>query len=469
MVGSRRLHLHSNRNSSRNQTIRTITLPLIGKRFASLKEGKEKFVHQAIYPEDSILTPYMEYVREVSESVDGYIIGSVLPVVAAALARRVWFAWDNGPLYTNLFSIPTGKPGDRKSSAIKSARKLARLLLPANAFLPTNISTEALFDEYYEAAGGRPDKFWVCDDANVVLANWKNSSHGERVSAQFLRLFDCMDLGESFERNRKKAEGKAKRVVEETSTSILFGATFNAAAFQGTQIKQGMSRRFLYYAGDGQGRLLVLPNLIEFHPTVDIFKPLLVFRGAMKLSEEAYRRWENYQKDNRQRLDNLDPSQEALANRLNTCPTWVLKIAMLFEACITVSYGDTEAYEISDESLRLTIEHIEENLRSAEYVDKAIEQRTITQEAEIILAVIRQEFQAQADGTIYASRSQLTRRFCSHGRGQSLKVDDLYLKFIPALESIGVAKLVVEKGNLKIYAFAPEEKFQNENDSDQKS
>jgi len=241
---------------------------------SNLKGDRPKFIHRAVYPENSILTPYLEYVREVSEGVDGYIIGSVLPVVVAAFARRVWFDWDNRHLYTNLFSTLVGRPGDRKSSTIKSAAKLGRLLFPANAFLPINISSEALFDEYYEPAGGRPDKIWVCDDANVVLANWKNSSQGERVSTQFLRLFDCMELAESFLRNRKKnEEGKAKRVVEETSTSILFGATFQAAAFEGTQIKQGMARRFLYYAGDGHGRTLVLPRQIEFRGIVDRFKP----------------------------------------------------------------------------------------------------------------------------------------------------------------------------------------------------
>jgi hypothetical protein len=426
---------------------------------SGLKEGNGKFVHQPIYPEDSILTPYVNHVRQVSEGVDCFIIGSVLPIVAASLGRRVWFDWDNGPLYPNLFTTLTGRPGDRKSSTIKSAGKLAWHLLPTNAFLPTNISTEALFDEYFEGAGGRPDKLWTCDDANVVLANWKNSSHGERVSAQFLRLFDCMELTESFERNRKKTDGKAKRVVTATSTSILFGATFSAAAFQGTQVKQGMARRFLYYAGEGHGRLLVLPNQLDFLPIVDQFKPLLLFGGAMKLSDTALKRWTSYQEKNRERLEAVDPAEEVLGDRLNTCPTWVLKIAMIFEACCAVHDGETEWYEISDQSLELAIEHIEENLRSAEYVDKVIEQRAITQEAEILLAVIRQEFQSGADGTVYASRSQLTRRFCANGRGRNLTVDDLYYKFIPALEAIGMARLVIEKGNLKIYAFAPEEQF----------
>jgi hypothetical protein len=267
-------------------------------------------------------------------------------VVAAALGRRVWFPWDNGPLYTNLFTILVGKPGDRKTSATKSAAKLAAILLAPNAFLPTNVSAEALFDEYYELAGGRPDKFWVCHDAHVVLENWKKSSHGERVSAMFLLLFDCMELTESFLRTRKKDE-KAKRIVEENSTSILFGATFRDAAFEGTQIKAGMARRFLYYAGAGHGRTLVLPEQIVFGKTADLFKPLLAFCGAMKLSDEAYKRWTDYQYENRRQMDELDINQEDLCARLNTSPTWVLKIAMIFEACVAVADSENEWHEIS--------------------------------------------------------------------------------------------------------------------------
>ena len=87
---------------------------------SALKGGKEKFVHQAIYPEDSILAPYIEHVRQVSEGVDGYIIGSILPIVAAALGRRVWFPWDNGPRFTNLFNILVGRPGIGKVPSLKA-------------------------------------------------------------------------------------------------------------------------------------------------------------------------------------------------------------------------------------------------------------------------------------------------------------------------------------------------------------
>src|SRR5207248_1794955 len=83
---------------------------------------------QAVYPENSWLARYMDFARLREESADSYLLGSVLPVVAAALARRVRFPWGEGWIYANLFSMLAGKPGDRKSSAINLAEKIARIV-----------------------------------------------------------------------------------------------------------------------------------------------------------------------------------------------------------------------------------------------------------------------------------------------------------------------------------------------------
>src|SRR5258708_13570971 len=43
----------------------------------AIKTGREKFVQEVIYPEDSILTAYVDHVRQLSEGVDSYIVGSI--------------------------------------------------------------------------------------------------------------------------------------------------------------------------------------------------------------------------------------------------------------------------------------------------------------------------------------------------------------------------------------------------------
>jgi len=48
---------------------------------------------EAPFPADSILADYYEYAVTQSEGADSYIIGSILPIVAALLGRNVWVPW----------------------------------------------------------------------------------------------------------------------------------------------------------------------------------------------------------------------------------------------------------------------------------------------------------------------------------------------------------------------------------------
>ena len=117
------------------------------------------------------------------------------------------------------YSLLAGGKRIRPVLALATARSVGlepERVLPAAAFLPGNISPEALFEEYCEAEGGQPDKIWIQDEANVVLTDWQKGANGERVAARMLELYDCGSISESFRRNRKDNHGKSKRVVHQT-------------------------------------------------------------------------------------------------------------------------------------------------------------------------------------------------------------------------------------------------------------
>ena len=103
---------------------------------------------RAVYPEDSILADWMRLAREQVESADAFIIGSILPVCAALLGRRVYFQWGEQQIFPNCFNMLAGKPGDRKSSIIDLAEMLARRIASESAFLPKSFSPETLFEEF---------------------------------------------------------------------------------------------------------------------------------------------------------------------------------------------------------------------------------------------------------------------------------------------------------------------------------
>ena len=289
----------------------------------------------AIYPEDTVLHDYIDFGRTTQESADCYLLGSIIPVVAAILARKVYFPWADDRLYPNVFSIIVGRPGDRKSSAIKLGERLARQLLPDKMFLPETTSAEALFDEYDDSIGGCPDKLLIADDANPLLATWRKTSYGEVVGKRFLNLADCRPLAESFRQNRKINEResdnaerpKSRRFIPETSTSLLLGATHNIARFQGHEIQDGMARRFIYYTAAGHGRVIALPPRTDrnvVHEIGNLFRPLLTLKKVCcSFSNDAEAVWRQFQFDNRDELSRADDSTErgcARASRLNGLP-----------------------------------------------------------------------------------------------------------------------------------------------------
>ena len=414
----------------------------------------------AIFPADSILADWMNLACRQEESADAFLIGSILPVTAGLLARRVWFPWGTRRKYPNLFAMLAGKPGDRKSSVILTAERLARECLPGNAFLPAAFSPEALFGEYAEEDGGRPDKLWIADDANATLKDWQKTVNGERNATRFLELYDCKPLSESFQRNRKEnADGQARRTIDETSTSLLFGATFNIAAFQGQEVRAGMARRFLYYVAERHGRLIVRPgngDAEAFGRLVESFRRLLEPTGEMDFSAEAAGVWESYQHANRATIFNLDASREAELSRLSSAPMQTLSVAMVFEACRWAKNGGSWTGLIHADTLKLAAKHMGACLEAAERLDCVAHRAELRQDAEILLARVRHDFPT-ASGFHFAGRSELTKRYCANsGRPGAWKPDDLYLRFIPALERLGEARLIRKEGKREVFAFCAE-------------
>jgi hypothetical protein len=426
---------------------------------AAIRSGA-RFIQETIYPKNSILVPYMAFARRVCESSDTHLIGAILPVVGALLARRVYINWPQRKIYPNLFSLLIGPAGQRKTDAVKLAAKIAWSCLPGAAFLKKHLSTEALFEEYWEESGGLPDKIQLVDDANILLASWSKTEYGARVAAEFLDLYDCGPLSESFMRNKTKKTG-AGRFIPETSTSVVLAGTFNVAMFPLEQIKQGIQRRFMFNVAEKLGRTIHWPTHEPSSLATEAFKPLLAFDGQIDMPQngEVWNFWEHYQTENRALLNEVGLDNEPLSARLATTPTSVLKVATLFEACMAAYNGLPSMPKMfSLESLETAANYVEAHMKAAEFIDRYGARKVAQEQAEVILAIVRREFNAARPGTIYVTRSELTRKFCLHaGRRGAMTPDDLYLQIIPELERQGEVVRVLKRGKFEVYAFRTEE------------
>jgi DNA polymerase-1 len=397
----------------------------------------------------------MEYGRQLTEGSDAYLLGSILAVCASFVARRVYIDF-GGPLYLNLFNLIVGPPGDRKSFTIKLPARIAHLLLPTERFLPPILSVEGLFDEYCPEEGGDPDQICIVDDAAIVLSTWHSSTYGERVADVMLRLYDCQGLSEAFRRNKKKKDGRVKRTVPETSTTLLFGATFVDALFSKQKSQQGLARRFLYYLSSVCDRFIKWPNSQSIEPIANLFKPLLAFKGQLHLATEADRLWEEFQHANRARHREVPENRPDLAHALASEPTHVLKIAALFELTTAVAHRQTTKDTIGPEALQIAIDHVAENLRASAYLFHRAQLLEAREKGEEILAKIRAQFprSKKYPDTIFADKTRLTSTFCNNtSRHGALTTEELYLHILPALIHQAQAQLCLKKGRFELYAF----------------
>ena len=410
---------------------------------------------EAAYPKDSVLETFMAFAREYSESEDAMLIGAVLPVVSRLLARRVFIRFA-GRKYPNLYSLLVTKPGLRKSTNINLVARLARALLPHNAFTGGATSEQALFKQYLV----QPDKLLIESEGNTVLANWASDSAGKIVAKRYLDLYDCSAWQQNYIKQEEE-NGEAMQRIEQTSTSLLIGTTFNNCRFHGLETRDGMRRRVCYYVSEDFARTIYWPPDLdgeEFARVVAAFQPLAELAGEMKLSHEARALWDGLQDGNREEIrgiQEIDSAAEAYGSALAEEQSKTLKLAMIFEACRWAADKTRECREIQRDTLELAAAHGRYCLGAGQSLDAIGRRGEIREQADAILANIRTEFAAQVkEGKIELNRTQLTHRFAANpGRPGAMTPGRLYSEIIPDLAKRGLARSLPKAGKLNAYQF----------------
>ena len=318
---------------------------------------------------------------------------------------------------------------------MKLVTHIARHLLPKEAFVHGVTSNQALFLEYL----AHPDKLWLIDEGNVILANWAHDAAGKQVAKQLLTLYDCSSWRESYIKH-KKEEGEAIQEIVKTSTSILIGTTFSSARFSALETRDGMRRRFCYYVSESFGRMIHWPlyhnsyELIEFTGALEALKEL---KGEMRLSPEAFELWKQLQVANRRQIEavrGIDAASETYSSVLASSPDKILKLAMIFEVTRWLKDKARDWQAIQADTLDLAARHEAYCVAANRNLDVIANRAEIQDEADAILAQIRSDKcgQPQADGHFHLTRTQLTNQFASHpGRHGAMTPERLYSYYHP--------------------------------------
>jgi hypothetical protein len=414
----------------------------------------------AIWPKDSIIEDFVILARRCSESEDQILVGSFLPVISACLGRNIFIDF-GGRKYPNLYNILVTRPGLRKTTTINLAAYIARSLLLKEAFVSGITSNQALFLYYLR----HPDKLWLIDEGNVILANWAHDAAGKQVAKQVLTLHDCSSWVENYVKH-KEEEGEAIQEVAQTSTSILIGTTFSSARFSALETRDGMRRRFNYYVSESFGRRIRWPlnyNSYELIELIGALEALKDLKGEMVLSPEAFELWDQLQAENRRQIEEIkgiDAASETYGSVLASAPTETLKRAMIFEICRWLKDWlkdrTRDWHVIQADTLDLAATHEAYCVAANKGLDTIANRAEIQDEADVILAQIRSKKcgEPHSDGHFYLTRTQLTAQFASHSRRYgAMTPERLYSVIVPDLVKRGVAKLVEKRGKLEVFVF----------------
>ncbi|MCG3147244.1 MAG: hypothetical protein PCFJNLEI_00682 [Verrucomicrobiae bacterium] len=419
--------------------------------------------HNAAYPEDSILDDFMKFGRSYSESEDQMLIGTILPVVARLLGRRVFIRFC-GKKYPNGYYFLVTKPGLRKTTNIMLAGAVAARILPLDAFFSGSTSEEGLFGEYQT----NPDRLWIEDEGNTLLAFLANHAAGQAVAKRLLKLYDCGRWQQTYIRQRKERDDEAKQVIEETSTSLLVGTTFNSCRFHKLETRDGMRRRVSYYLSERLARTIYWPPDLDGDEVGHLalkFKRLVELGGEMRLSADARLLWNDLQDQNRFEITattGFDSASEAYGSALAEEGSKILKRAMLFEVCRWAKNELRDWQTIQRDTLALAAEHERYCLHASRELDSIGERAEIRNEADSILAKIRTGGPRDQQSRLRMTRSQLTASFAPHPeRHGTMTPDRLYTKILPDLMKRRLAWLAEKDGKRELYEFLADETTAN--------
>ena len=66
-------------------------------------------------------------------------------------------------------------------------------------------------------------------------------------------------------------------------------------------------------------------------------------------------------------------------------------------------------------------------MKAAEFIDRYGARKVAQEQAEVILAIVRRDFKPARPGTIYVTRSELTRKFCLHAGRRGAMIPTIFI------------------------------------------
>jgi hypothetical protein len=351
--------------------------------------------------------------------------------------------WDfAGKKFPNVFQFVVGPPGIRKSTSFKIAEKVGKTALASDSFHAGNASDSAAFAKWQK----QPHRIQIESEGNTVVTSWRGSYSGKEMAARMLKLHDGDSWSQTFRHQENKDGDGAEQTIEIATLSLAIGATPSVCRFDGVDAKTGLRRRHGYYSADTPAREIDWPRSIEDSDVEDVVKQVRAIadlEGQFTFDGAALRLWKTIQRRNRADAEEIfdDASEEAEIRKaeLAEAPSRILKLSSHFSAC-RFAYGSIkDPFIVSEKTLELAYMHQVACLEASRSVDAIAHRAVIAEEAERVLATIQAEAASNRDfgrwtikgDSVFATRSDITRRFTPNGGRGTLTTHRLHTLVMP--------------------------------------
>lgn len=237
---------------------------------------------------------------------------AAISAIGTWMGRQVYCKFGNAKLYTNLYVMLIGNAGTKKSTAIKTAKRLLREAGYSN-FAPSKVSKEKFLmdlgqQEGETASGNVLDmNLWGAGSDSDIRETWICADEFNEFFANNILEF-CSTLGDLWDYEGPPYENRTKSgqnvVIPNPTINILGGNTPTAfaTAFPPEIVGQGFFSRLLVVHAKPTGLKITWPKQVDEQDTAELVERLLAIKSyhygeitftdpAKVLIDKIYKNW----------------------------------------------------------------------------------------------------------------------------------------------------------------------------------
>ena len=315
-----------------------------------------------------------------------YFFGAALTIAGAAFAARPRILWEQGPLYTNLYTVLVGESGTGKSTAVEWAQAIMQPAL-GNHLLGNDGTPQGFMRGLHE----RWELTRLCADGLIIADEYKSLIGREKHKEQLVTfLTACYGKHGPFDRILGAGGGgcDSKYYFENPRVSIVAGTTMEwwRNSHEDAVLGGYVPRHFIFesvadeWTNDMNASLGAMASHNDTHPLTEALRDIVVqLPHEIELSPDAWA-YVNHWRNEEVRKIYMAETDKEVRGWLRRKPTGVLKVATICHlinrhagpVCIACAHWARRVIDWQDYGVRRVYSDLSKN-RLARLTRKIVE------------------------------------------------------------------------------------------------